>query len=190
MRLSEMAGQKRRLTTEVQRFIVQRLACYESPSEVLAAVKVTFNIKISPSHVVYYDPMSATANLAQEWRELFSQTRAAFVQAIGNIAIAQRAVRLQRLDHLYHGALKAKRYALAGDLLEQAAKEMGGIYTNRRELTAHSPPYSIPRTPQAKIAELREMLRLGRERLSARKGAEQHHNGRDGPTAGETGERR
>jgi hypothetical protein len=185
-----MASQKRRLSTEVQRFIVQRLACYESPSEVVAAVKATFNMKISLSHVVYYDPMSATANLAQEWRELFTQTRAAFVQGIGNIAIAQRAVRLHRLDHLYHGALKARQYALAGDLLQQAAKEMGGIYTNRRELTAHSPPHSIPKTPQQKVAELRELLRLGRERLGARKGAEPDHNGRDGPTAGETGKGR
>src|SRR5260370_987084 len=40
-----------------------------------------------------------------------------------------------RLESYVHRAEETKRYGLAAQLLKQAAEEMGGAYTSRREIT-------------------------------------------------------
>src|SRR5829696_1206798 len=45
-----------KLTHEMQTFVVQRLACFEDPTTVAAAVAVEFNVEITRQAVEGYDP--------------------------------------------------------------------------------------------------------------------------------------
>jgi hypothetical protein len=61
-----------------------------------------------------------------------------FLASVGSIGIAQKTVRLQRLEQLCLLALQRKNMKLAAELMEQAAKEMGEVFTNRREVKSES----------------------------------------------------
>ncbi|WP_454691142.1 DUF2280 domain-containing protein [Achromobacter aloeverae] len=125
-----------RLTDAQQRFIVQALACYDSPTEVSEAVKEEFGIEVERSHVAAYDPTKvAGRGLAKKWRDLFFATRERFRKEVAEIPIADQAYRLRNLGRLYTRAARTGNAALAAQLLEQAAREVGGAFTNRREHT-------------------------------------------------------
>ena len=124
------------LPDEVKSFIVQALACYDRPSVVVKAVKDEFDLVVSPQQVQAYDPeKTAGHGLSQRWRELFAATRKAMVDGAAEVPIAHRVVRLRTLHRMSTQAEGMRNYALAAQLLEQAAKECGNAYTNRRELT-------------------------------------------------------
>jgi hypothetical protein len=124
------------LSKVAQRFIVQQLACFESPAEVMEAVKAEFGVTITRQAVEHYDPTKGGEGkrLAKEHVELFHATRARFTSKIDALAISNKAYRLSQLEMMMRNAKRARNYPLAAQLLEQAAKEMGGLYTNRRKL--------------------------------------------------------
>jgi hypothetical protein len=123
------------LPDEVRAFIVQALACWDTPSEVVKAVKETFGLAVSRQAVEAYDPTKrAGAALAPAHRALFEATRAAFLADSATIGISHRAVRLRTLDRLADRAEAMGNIALAAELLEQAAKEVGNAFTNKREV--------------------------------------------------------
>lgn len=127
---------KSKLTDEVKTHIVQALACFDSPSIVSAAVKKEFGVEASRQLVESYDPTKRSASgLATRWRLLFEETRRAFLKDTSKIGISHRAVRLRALQRMADKAEGQGNMVLASSLLEQAAKEVGGSYTNRRELT-------------------------------------------------------
>lgn len=127
---------KGKLSVEVQTFVVQSLACFDSPSTVVAAVKRDYGEEITRQAVEGYDPnKKAGANLAERWKQLFEETRKAFLEDTSQIAISHRAVRLRALQRMAEKAEGQGNMVLAANLLEQAAKEVGDSYTNRRELT-------------------------------------------------------
>jgi hypothetical protein len=125
-----------KLSGGAKAFIVQRLACFESPSSVAEAVRTQFGETITPQGVEAYDPHKRSgARLSKKWRRLFEDTRKAFLEETGRIGISHRTVRLRKLEAQV--ALNEERgnSAMVAQLLAQAAKEMGGAYTNRRELS-------------------------------------------------------
>lgn len=125
-----------KLTDPVKMAIVQALACFDTPSEVAAAVKEEFGISITRQQVAAYDPTKATCKgLAKKLRAVFEETRKAFLNDVATIPIAQQAFRLRALQREFERAKSRGNSALAAQLLEQAAKELGGAFTNRRELT-------------------------------------------------------
>jgi hypothetical protein len=124
-----------KLTEDVQTFVVQQLACFLTPSEVAATVSEEFGVEIGRQQAWKYHPAN-NPDLAPNWRAMFEATRAAFVAETATIGIAHRAYRLRRLERYLHCAEETKRYGLAAQLLKQAAEEMGGTYTSRREITA------------------------------------------------------
>lgn len=130
-----MAG-RQKLTVALQTYVVQRLACFDSPSEIAAAIRKESGIEITPQSVEAYDPTKkAGTNLAQRWRSMFEEARKAFLDDVSGIAIAHKAVRLRRLDQMEASARGKGNMDMASKLLEQAAKEVGNSYTNRRELS-------------------------------------------------------
>jgi hypothetical protein len=133
------------LTDEIRTFIVKGLACFDTPSQVVEAVKTNFAIEIGRQHVYAYDPKSSQ-RMSPRWRELHAATRQAYLQEVAGIGIAQKAVRLAMLDRMVHHALAHNYTTTAAEFLEQAAKECGGIYENRRpvvlQLTVPQP--SVP----------------------------------------------
>lgn len=124
------------LKDEVKTFIVQSLACFDTPSVVVDAVRKEFGATITRQSVEGYDPTKkAGSNLAEKWRMLFEETRKTFLEDTASIAISHRAVRLRALQRMADKAETQGNMVLASSLLKQAAEEVGGAYTNRREIT-------------------------------------------------------
>lgn len=127
---------KGKLTDEVQTFVVTSLAMFDTPMTVADAVKKDFGIEITRQAVECYDPTKkAGAKLAEKWKALFEEARKAFVEDTASIAISHKTVRLRALQRMSEKAEDMRNLPLAAALLEQAAKEMGNAFTNRRELT-------------------------------------------------------
>jgi hypothetical protein len=126
-------------------FIVERLARFDSPSEVQEAVKEEFGLDLSTSQLAFYDPTTASgAELAKKWKALFKETRERFIDDTSDIAVSHKSFRLRRLESMARAAEKRGNVKLAAQLYEQIAKECGDAYTNRREITGKG---GTPLTP-------------------------------------------
>jgi hypothetical protein len=145
-----------KLTESQKLAIVQALACFDTPSEVAAAVKEEFGVTISRQQVAAYDPTKATGrDLSKKLRALFEETRRTFLSDVAAIPIAQQAFRLRALQREFERAKSRGNSALAAQLLEQAAKELGGAFTNRRELTGQGGgPIQQANLTQSEFAEV------------------------------------
>jgi hypothetical protein len=126
---------KPKLSEEVKTFIVQSLACFDTPSTVAAAVKREFGVDVSRQSVESHDPnKAASKTLAERWRQLFEVTRKTFLEDTSQIAISHRAVRLRALQRMAEKAEGQGNMVLAASLMEQAAKECGDAYTNKHKV--------------------------------------------------------
>jgi len=118
----------------VKRFIVQRLAQFDPPSLVVKAVKEDFGLDVTRQRVHFYDPTSKNgAALSEEFKVLFFETREKFRKELDDIPIANKAVRLRRLDRMATLAEERGNMVLAAELGELAAKEVGGAFTNKHQ---------------------------------------------------------
>lgn len=121
------------LKNEVKSFIVQALACFDTPSQVVEAVKNEYGLVVSRQQVETHDPTkSAGKGLAVKWVTLFHDTRKRFREETAEIPIANRAYRLRGLGRMAEKAESMRNLALTAQLYEQAAKEVGDVYVNRR----------------------------------------------------------
>ena len=121
------------LKNEVKSFIVQALACFDTPSQVVEAVKNEYGVVVSRQQVETHDPTkSAGKGLAVKWVTLFHDTRKRFREETAEIPIASRAFRLRGLGRMAEKAENMRNLALTAQLYEQAAKEVGDVYVNRR----------------------------------------------------------
>jgi len=139
------------LPDEIKTFIVMALAQYDSPSEVVEAVKTTFGIEITRQQVHSYDP-SCSKTPASRWCELYAATREAFLREMAEIGIAHKAVRLRLLDRMTHRALANRYLDTAAAFLEQAAKECGGFYDRRPAARSVEPLPVLAGPPAAPLA--------------------------------------
>jgi hypothetical protein len=127
---------KGKLTVEQKTYVVQSLACFDTPTAIAAALRKDQDIEITPQSVEAYDPTKAAgASLGKRWSLLFETTRKNFLEDTAGIAISHRAVRLRALQRMAGKAEDKGNMVLAASLMEQAAKEVGESYTNRREVS-------------------------------------------------------
>lgn len=125
-----------KLTEPQKLFIVQALACFDTPTQVAEAVREEFGFEIDRRRVHDYDPTKiAGRGMAAKLKAIFAETRAAFLKDVSLIPIANQAVRLRTLQRMVVKAEKQGNSAMVAQLLEQVAKETGGSFTNRREVT-------------------------------------------------------
>ncbi|WP_226052665.1 DUF2280 domain-containing protein [Dickeya chrysanthemi] len=123
------------LKNEVKAYIVQQLACFDTPSQIVESVQKEFGLQITRQQVASHDPTKAAgAGLAKKWVELFHATRERFQNEISDIPIANKAYRLRVLDRMATRAESMKNIALTATLMEQAAKEVGDAYSNRQKV--------------------------------------------------------
>lgn len=123
------------LKDEVKAFIVQALACFDTPTQVAEAVKEQFGVDVPRNHVGAYDPTKASGrDLSKKWRVMFDETRRHFLEQVAEIPVANQAYRLRVLDRLVTKTERQGNTALTAQLLEQAAKETGGSFTNRQKV--------------------------------------------------------
>ena len=120
------------LTSEQQAFVVQHLAEYHTPSEVVELVKEEYGIEVERQQVQYYDP-TVGAKPAKKWRDLFWEVRKGVQEGTTDRAIKYMDWRLQEYEKAYRRAMQMNNLPLAMDILKQAAKELGGMFTNRRK---------------------------------------------------------
>ncbi len=132
------------LKEPVKIFIVQYLACFETPQQVVDTVKQDFNIEITRQQVALYDPTKvAGRNLSKKLKDLFERTRKDFRENIEDIAIANKAFRLRELQKMYEDSGRNKR--VKQNLLKQAFQETDGritktdITTNGESLNTAKP---------------------------------------------------
>jgi len=124
------------LPTAAKIFIVQELACFARPSEIVKTVKEEFDLTVTRQRVHAYDPTKAAgASLSPELKELFEATRRKFIDNAAEIGIANRSVRLRKLNRIADRAEEAGAHVIVIQACEAAAKEMGGAFTNKRELS-------------------------------------------------------
>ncbi|ENX63582.1 MULTISPECIES: DUF2280 domain-containing protein [Acinetobacter] len=121
------------LKEPVKIFIVQALACRDTPQEVADLVKQEFGIEVDRMQCAAYDPTKAAGkNLSAKFKKLFEDTRKKFDKGLVDIPIANKHYRMKQYDKLLQ---KTKNTVMALRIMEQAAKDSGGLYTNKTELT-------------------------------------------------------
>lgn len=121
------------LKEPVKIFIVQALACRDTPQEVAELVKQEFGIITDRMQCASYDPTKAAGrNLSKKFKDLFEETRKKFDEGLIDIPIANKHYRMKQYDKLLN---KTKNTVMALKIMEQAAKDSGGLFTNRKEIT-------------------------------------------------------
>lgn len=128
------------LPGEVKAFIVQRLACFDTPTRVAKAVKEEFDLTVSRQRVHYYDPTHRMGRaLMPDLAGLFHQTRDKFLSDPPACPIAQANYRLSVLQRALEIAETRGQLTEVRAILEQAAQEVGGRYSNKLKLEHAGP---------------------------------------------------
>jgi hypothetical protein len=123
------------LPTAVKVHIVTALACFYTPAQVAEAVRIKFGIQVSRQCIGAHNPeRAAGARLSEKWRTMFYSTRARLLADLENIPIACQSYRLRQLGRLLEQAEGMGNLELANQILQQAAKEVGGMYLKRQRL--------------------------------------------------------
>lgn len=136
-----------KLRREVQIYIVRSLAQFNTPTETAQAVQQEFNIEMTRQKCEAYDPTKRTGqNLSAELKGEFEITRQNFIDNPQHVPLANLTYRLQRMQRVIDHAGKNSMLVLS--TLEQAAKDVGGVFTNRKEITGKDgKPLTEPVTP-------------------------------------------
>ena len=145
------------LSSEVKTFVVQALACFDTPSQVVEAVHKEFSLSITRQQVESHDPTKVSGKkLADRWKTLFEQTRKRFREETEDIPIANRAFRLRAMNRFVEKAETMKNIGLAMQILEQAAKETGDMFVNRARKEEVGDEPVIPTRIQVDVVDARK----------------------------------
>ena len=122
------------LKEPVKIFIIQSLACRDTPQEVADLVKQEFDLILDRSQVALYDPTKRRGkNLSKKYVQLFEKTRADFDAGLIDIPIANKHYRLKQYQK--HLEKNARNTVMPLNIMKQAAQDLGGQFTNRQEIT-------------------------------------------------------
>lgn len=134
------------LKEPVKIFIVQALACRDTPQEVTELVKQEFNVEISRSQCQSYDPTKYSGrNLSKKFVQLFHETRQKFDDGLIDIPIANKYYRLKNYQQQLER--NKRNTVMALKILRQAAEDTGGVYTNKQTIDNTSSDGSMTPVP-------------------------------------------
>jgi hypothetical protein len=122
------------LTDDQKSFIVKGFARFESGPEICRAFKEKYGVELPTPRAAQYNCGGPSFKGAQKWQELFIATRRHFLDSAEDIGITNKTFRLQSLHKLHAVAMDKRNVKMACEILEQAAKEMGEVFTNKREI--------------------------------------------------------
>jgi hypothetical protein len=142
------------LNDDVKVFVTQALACFDSPAQVIKDLKQEFGLEVTPQQLQAYNPATkAGARMSVKLKLIFAGTREAFLKDVSGIPIAQQAYRLRVLNRMLARVESQGNVVVAAQLMEQAAKETGGAFTNRQKLE-HAGKDGAPLPPSAPVVNL------------------------------------
>ncbi len=130
-----------KLTDDAKAYIVCAFARYVTAADIVQGVREEFGVEVNANQLANYNLDGWRARRISEgrkdslkkWRALFNETREKFKAETLAIPIANASVRLKMLNDMATKAHAKGNFPLAASLLEQAAKEAGGVYTNIRK---------------------------------------------------------
>ena len=127
-----------KLTEEQKQYIVCQFAIFKRTWQICHSFRDTYGEEITAAQVSNFDiakRLKGQRSIAK-WVPMFDAARAKFLADVASVPVANATYRIHQLDEMFDIAFKKKNYVAAAKLLEQAAKETGGAYTNQRELSA------------------------------------------------------
>src|ERR1700690_1521255 len=152
------------LSNEQKAFVVSAFARFDGVAEVCHSFKEQYGCEITKSHALAYNPGGANYRGSPKWHDLFDRERKGFLGNVNSIGIANNSVRIQGLERLCVIAIERKNVKLAAELMEQAAKEMGEVFTNRREVKSDIRSITATMTTEELRTEiLSDLAKLGIE---------------------------
>lgn len=147
------------LTDDAKITLVQALACFDTPTQAADQVAQEHGVKIGRDQAIKYDPTKpAGKNLSKKLREIFTATRQKFLDDVSAIPISNQSYRLRVLQRNLERADQRGNAAMVTSILEQAAKELGGAFTNRRELTGKNGQPLAMATTNVTPEQLKEVV--------------------------------
>jgi len=125
----------RRLPSNVKQFIVINNACGSSPSQVAKAVKEVFGLDVSAQAVERYDPTkTAGQSLSLPLKTLFREMQREFQTMVVKAGVADQSWRIAKLHLIAQHCFDQGNYQRTMEAMEQAAKDLGGVYTNKARI--------------------------------------------------------
>ena len=128
---------KPKLKDHHRAFLVREFACFATPMEAADALRQEYGIEITPQSAQHYDATSgAGARAAKKWHDLFDVSRQAFLDDVkARIPHAHKSLRIKKLARAADTFERNNNFLAMARMLEQIAKEVGNVHTNRREFT-------------------------------------------------------
>lgn len=163
------------LTDELKLEIVTRLARFEAPADIMTDLKAR-GIECERGQIGSYDPTRPYFEAGARWVPIFEAARKVYLEDVAAVPIAHRGYRLNELHKLFTKAVKEDKPSLAIQIAEQASKEVGGAYTNQRELNVHDPRQRAVRDMplEDKKALMADLIRQTLEAMTPEASEPQH----------------
>lgn len=112
--------------------IVSMLACYRDSQQIVDYFREEHELDLTLKQVGSYDPTRSYYEAGDKWRDIFDAKRKQYLEEVASVPIANQGFRLNVLNEELKKAVKDGKSPLA--ILEQAAKEVGGVLTNQRDV--------------------------------------------------------
>ena len=142
----------------VKRLMTVRLAQFARPSEVRQEVKEAFGLDLELYRIRTYDASKASYGGGKTLRTLFEETRKAWLADYTNIGIAHMSQRLRALERMAEKAEDEGASGMAAKLLEQAAREVNGGFSNVQQVKHSGGLGIVHLTAEDAKAELAQRL--------------------------------
>lgn len=149
-----------KLSEAAKHEIVVLLARFTSAADVVVYMREHFGIEIDRFQVRAYDLSSSRYEAGEKWRPIFEAARRAYLETIEAVPIAHKAYRLHQFQRALDRAQQTGNLVLVCDILERAAKEVGGAFTNERKVAVEPSGHSFrDLTSEERRARVADMLR-------------------------------
>lgn len=141
------------------------LACYQATTAIIAHFREVHDLDLTHKQIGAYDPTKSYFEAGEKWRDIFEARRKSYLDDVESVPIARQGYRLNILEGLLQQAIRTEKNGLALTILEQAAKEVGGLLTNQREMRVDDTRRLRPSemTPEDRKAALAEIIRQALE---------------------------
>jgi len=118
--------ERRGLSSEQKKFIVESFACFQPLTAIEAELAKRWNVKLDRRHLAAFDAGRADARIGRRLKAYYAECRQAYIAGVAEVAISHQSHRLRLVGRIVEKATTSKDYNAALKGLELAAKEMGG----------------------------------------------------------------